>query len=239
MYCKGLNGGKRRVMCVLAGLVYRWLEDRCMEWKAELAEKELLTDFGLAKSISASTQSASGQCNNANKASKSGKRNKKKKNKAASSPVDLSEDTKNGDSTPPSQHEEDGAQVNGTHGEKPAPRKEGVLNQPLVDEKGKQISSLSNLDAEKEVPVKENISNGQNQVVPESAQKIESDEASWLENIQAPEVMAGEKEECDIDDYPSSVYVEDEKEMLSASDFLVGRLLELLKSNDKNEVVII
>jgi hypothetical protein len=65
-------------------------------------------------------------------------------------------------------------------------------------------------------------------------QKNELDEASWLENTEAPEAMAEEKEECNTDDY-----VKDEKETLLARDFLVGRLLKLLKSDDKKEVIII
>jgi hypothetical protein len=59
------------------------------------------------------------------------------------------------------------------------------------------------LDAEKEVAIKENILNEQNQVVPKSGQKNESVKASQLEYTEAPKVMARKEEECDIDDYPS------------------------------------
>mmetsp|Transcript_20264 Transcript_20264/g.56325 ORF Transcript_20264/g.56325 Transcript_20264/m.56325 type:complete len:314 (-) Transcript_20264:63-1004(-) len=41
----GAGGGKRRVMGILAGLTYAWLQERCNEWKAEIARQELLTSF--------------------------------------------------------------------------------------------------------------------------------------------------------------------------------------------------
>jgi len=44
--CDGGNG-QRRVSSVLAALIYRWLEERCKEWNAELTRDELLQSIGL------------------------------------------------------------------------------------------------------------------------------------------------------------------------------------------------
>jgi hypothetical protein len=95
-FCRANGGGKRRVMCVLAGLVYKWLEERCMEWNAELAEHELLNlDFDDTAETSASSFQVLGGNSNAN-TNKSSKRNKKRKDKkksAASSTADATSST--------------------------------------------------------------------------------------------------------------------------------------------------
>ena len=44
-----------------------------------------------------------------------------------------------------------------------------------------------------------------------------------------------------FDDFPTSVYVQDDKKMISGKDFLIGRLHDLLKKNDggKQQVVFV
>ncbi len=41
--CNG-GSGKRRVMCILSACLYSWIEERCMEWHADLTHEELLLD---------------------------------------------------------------------------------------------------------------------------------------------------------------------------------------------------
>jgi hypothetical protein len=48
--CTG-NGGKRRLVCIIAALYYQWLVARCKEWHAELIQKELLSDSSLVSDI--------------------------------------------------------------------------------------------------------------------------------------------------------------------------------------------
>jgi hypothetical protein len=38
------GSGKRRVICIISACLYSWLQERCMEWHADLTQKELLSD---------------------------------------------------------------------------------------------------------------------------------------------------------------------------------------------------
>ena len=44
-YCGGAHGGKRRITAIAASLIYRWFEQRCLEWNAEELQRELLEGF--------------------------------------------------------------------------------------------------------------------------------------------------------------------------------------------------
>jgi len=74
----GMGDGRRRAMGILSGLTYAWLQERCNEWKAEIASQELLTSFDYDHSSKSIT-----------KPGPSGKSNKKnkKKNKISSPPT--------------------------------------------------------------------------------------------------------------------------------------------------------
>lgn len=67
------SGGNTRAVCILVGLLYRWMSDRCQEWQAEVAEQEL---FAVEddNNKTAETQVAG-------KSTKPSKKNKKKKDK--------------------------------------------------------------------------------------------------------------------------------------------------------------
>lgn len=80
--CEG-GGGKRRITCILAALLYRWLCDRCMEWHADLTQNELL---GAIDEIAASTHS-SFSASSQNSGQRSRKSSKKKKDKQKHAPV--------------------------------------------------------------------------------------------------------------------------------------------------------
>ena len=227
IYCRAVNGGKRRVMCVLAGLAYRWLGDRCMEWKAELAEKELLTDFDMAPSMASFTDQSSAQDN---KASKTSKKNKKKKKKPASSLVDVSNNAKMDESKQHSQSKDSSVQINGIHDEaKIALATIGTANNALANETGDDNCTIATLNARKEAATNEDSPKEQTDV-PASMSNAEIEK---LGNSKDPEIAVGAEEESDVDNYASSVYVQDEKEIVSARDFLVGRLFELLQNDDK------
>jgi hypothetical protein len=68
------GGGNTRAVCILVGLLYRWMSDRCKEWQAEVAEQELLTAVEDDDNKTAETQAAG-------KSTKPSKKTKKKKDK--------------------------------------------------------------------------------------------------------------------------------------------------------------
>jgi hypothetical protein len=242
MYCRTGTGGKRRMMCVLVGLVYRWLEDRCMEWKAEVAERELLTDFdfaGTPASVSNGTSNSE-----ATKPSKSSKRNKKKKNKGAQSPLNASDNPSNIDEPAKSNQlaAEEGSKVNGHSTKDPEPENK-VPDESLEDEKRKHMGSYSSFesfkseDTAREEDTSTANDNGASElplasepdVVPESDENVAAEEQEIVEDEES-QIL-----EIDI----SLVYVEDAKQILPAKDFLVGRLAELLGNSVRKDVVVI
>lgn len=76
-------GGRRRVTCMLAGLAYVWLRERCNEWKSEVAERELITDFEVGTSSGASQKQSDDVVLDDAVVANSSRRKKKKKNKGA------------------------------------------------------------------------------------------------------------------------------------------------------------
>mmetsp|Transcript_12143 Transcript_12143/g.17290 ORF Transcript_12143/g.17290 Transcript_12143/m.17290 type:complete len:1082 (-) Transcript_12143:3940-7185(-) len=76
--CQG-GGGMRRVHAILAGLLYRWLCDRCMEWHAELTQSELLDSMEAQLDVDGFDQSITNS--STTQGTKSGKKKKKKKDK--------------------------------------------------------------------------------------------------------------------------------------------------------------
>ena len=89
MYCQVGTGGKRRLTCILAGLIYKWLENQCREWKAAKAEQELLFGFDDLKSTPTTATSTAGggdsaSPDNNSAQQKSSKKKRKKKSKASS-----------------------------------------------------------------------------------------------------------------------------------------------------------
>ncbi|EED89692.1 predicted protein [Thalassiosira pseudonana CCMP1335] len=58
--CEGQNG-ERRVSSVLASLLYRWLEERCSEYHAELTRDELLHSMDLEEPVVAKEASKAGK----------------------------------------------------------------------------------------------------------------------------------------------------------------------------------
>jgi hypothetical protein len=63
-------GGKRRVRCIIAGILFSWLGSVCSEWKSESAAAELLIDFD--------AEVAAPNYGGTNKPSKKAKKKKKK-----------------------------------------------------------------------------------------------------------------------------------------------------------------
>lgn len=85
--CEG-GGGKRRVTCILAALLYRWLCDRCMEWHADLTQSELLGAMDEIASSTHSSFSTSSQ-NSGQRSKKSSKKKKDKQKHSHARRVDL------------------------------------------------------------------------------------------------------------------------------------------------------
>jgi hypothetical protein len=83
------GGGKTRAVCILVGLLYRWMSDRCKEWQAEVAEQELLTAVEDDDNKTAETQAAG-------KSTKPSKKAKKKKDKK-DRPVGIPDPVNRGD----------------------------------------------------------------------------------------------------------------------------------------------
>mmetsp|Transcript_20392 Transcript_20392/g.47889 ORF Transcript_20392/g.47889 Transcript_20392/m.47889 type:complete len:1238 (+) Transcript_20392:272-3985(+) len=79
----GSIGAKRRAMGILAGLTYAWLRERCEEWRAEIASKELLTDFDFeaAPSVADPHPAAGKKGGRPSGVAKPGKKAKKKRNR--------------------------------------------------------------------------------------------------------------------------------------------------------------
>jgi hypothetical protein len=216
-YCRAGCGGKRRVHCIMAGLIYNWLEDRCQEWNAELAEQELLgTLFGMedtteTSAISATTNNSSTPALNnptttTTKASKSSRRKKKKKSAASSG------------HRPDTIH----AASNGNG---------AALEGVLFDESCEGFEDFT--DQELASPSLED------QVLEDKANGNGNGNGNTSKEFSEPdmELEKVEEEYHEIDSYPSSVFIMDDKEILSAQDFLVGRLLKAFETGDSMDVV--
>ena len=120
--CQG-GGGRRRVTAIMTGLLYRWLQDRCNEWHAELTQKELLesmVDEPIADAKSTEP-----------KARAKGKKSKKKKDKKSVLGVNTA-------SSPPAKQMDTASDVADKN-----PKAKDVLDTPS-DAAGK---STENLDA--------------------------------------------------------------------------------------------
>jgi hypothetical protein len=220
MYCQPGRGGKRRVMCVLAGLVYRWLEDRCTEWKAEIAEKELLADFDIAEPVSAANTSVPANGASTNKPNKSSKK-KKKKNKAAKE-----------NEAATSTEAVDDPRANGTLESIPERERTEIQEEAQVDDSGEPSESYSSAEAERKEAVRKSTPNGHDK-------SVISQTEPEPDPIESEGEMVTEVEEFDVDDYLSAVYVEDEEELLSAKNFLVARMAVLLQNAENGKIATI
>lgn len=112
--CHGVSG-ENRAICILVGFVYRWLADICDEWRAELAEQELLTsvansdqdDFAAAIYAAGSGKSAP----NKSKKSKKKKLNARALNGEASAVSDVKSDSSTRDENAPASPPSDVAEI--------------------------------------------------------------------------------------------------------------------------------
>jgi hypothetical protein len=80
---------KTRAVCILLILFYRWVSDQCDEWRAELAEQELLTSMS---GFDADHASADGGAPTSGKP-KSSKKKKKKRGDSQTPPVKLDDNS--------------------------------------------------------------------------------------------------------------------------------------------------
>jgi hypothetical protein len=230
------RGGKRRVMCVLAGLVYQWLEERCLEWNAELAEQELLTsmdtDYDAAAVDVPASAAATGSSDPKNKTSKASKKNKKKrdKNKASisssTSPINGAADETSDNPT----NANVDTNIIITTG---VPVEDGSPL-PISGEYHDAVTA-DNALASEDVPREEEVM--------EHAADEELDGAFETHDAFDSDDGANQEEELDHFDehgidlgYPSAVGVIDSENFQSPEEFLVGRFKEVLRLKGNKDV---
>ncbi|CAJ1964381.1 unnamed protein product [Cylindrotheca closterium] len=254
-------GGKRRAMCVLAGLVYQWLGDRYKEWQAEVAEQELLTDFVAETEKPAVT----------NGESKSAKKKKKKRKKSGAvspsrQPLEratstASADTESGDESFTKALDE---ALKGTVKEA-APEPEVIISstapvavKPMnwaeIDSDEEEGFIVVGQPAEEppvavaEAPVEESPVEEPavlEQTVKEAPVEEAPVEEAPMEDapVEEPPFKEEEEEEgipfSDIDNYQSAVRIRGRRKEMSASDFLIARMEELLAGTDDGKKVVI
>ena len=91
--CPGY-GRDRRVACLVAAMLYGWLQDRCVEWHAELRQKEILAAMENDEEFFANDSSPLEK-----EGSKSSKKKKKKAKKKAGAGAGANADASNGPET--------------------------------------------------------------------------------------------------------------------------------------------
>lgn len=228
-YCQPGRQGKRRVMCILAGLVYRWLEEQCKVWRAEMAEKELLTDFDAGETPLAASNAK--DVIGAGKPSKA-KKAKKKKNKNATPSTDA--ESANLQESP-----------SGTEDQNSVHRNWDVaVSSELSYEKNSSDPKVGDLsipqDAQDNILVKERDESHM------SAIELTENSVTPPENGQA--VVAQEEESAEedrvytegvtkLESYESQIFIDagDDKK-ISAEEFLISRLRQLLVSGEEDIV---
>ena len=229
-------GARRRVMGILAGLTYVWFRERCKEWKAEKASQELLTYFDTDLLAGTDPEIA-----NASKSgiSKSNKKSKKKKNKKSSSNMNPASSTNgnndeakaNNDSSPGSDHslldeQEESGDILGDNSEVATEDTESPIQIDVnTFNQGLKIDSHAA------------ISKGEGKDGVSYTEEI----VEIIDGGDDAEFLYAEKEDNNsIEYYESSVVVQDESGCaIPAMEFLTDRLVELLKQQENEQVVII
>ncbi len=240
--CSG-GGGKRRLTCILAGFIYRWLAVRCEEWNSELAEVELLTSVENASPVDGIEQQTT-----SGKTVKTGKQSRRKRDKKSFDPASsLSFNL----ALEPS---DDVNSVDGSVDYPVGRRANGVSNADVLLKNNPEASAVAdNLQASDRENAAMHHSISVNEVVAiygewedSTAEEIEvtqhnrsCDEAvessskrfcsiayGYVGSLESPEAAAKVYKER------STVFIVDPSGSESAEDFLVGRLLKLINGNE-------
>jgi hypothetical protein len=236
-------GGRRRVMCILAGLAYVWLRERCDEWKAEVAERELVTHFEAGPVSTGSQKNSDVGVTDNSEGGKSGKRKKKKKNLTGSSTAD------------------------GAHIDLGGSLQNAIKSQDLSDRTFIECANLrqsSNLDSVEFGG--DSLVNGSNdedlngacseECFPKEIETTVDNELQWEEKQLATdigivvevdiadsgeiEVADDESQDVDVEEYyDASVLVQNDEGMESARNFLIDRLVSLMNESESETTVII
>jgi hypothetical protein len=209
--------GSRRLACTLAGLSYSWLSKRFEEWKAEKAEKELLTNFDTNAPLVSSKSAPNAS------ASKTTKKTKKKKNKNASTSKNgtgVTEMTEklSSDNMPTTKESSDSDSESTTDEKTDTRRHEEGTSKALngmddIERRG--ISSPEVIRSAKATgksmsPIDEN--------------SIETQSGDIAARLSELDILAK---------YKPKVWIFDDAGQLSVEDFLVQRYGEVLESDDK------
>ncbi len=219
-------GARRRVMGILAGLTYAWFRERCKEWKAEKASQELLTYFETDLLAATDPEIA-----NASKSSisKSNKKSKKKKNKKSSSNMN-----------PASSRNENNDEIK-TNIDSLPEEQEG-----LEDDLGNKVTEVA--EDNTEGPVEFDVNSVDHDTKINSSKEEEKDDTGCTDETTETvdggndvEFLYAEKEDNNpIEYYESSVVVQDESGCaIPAMEFLTDRLVQLLKQQENEQVVIV
>jgi hypothetical protein len=230
------EGGKRRIRCILAGLTYFWLQERCIEWKSETVAQELLTDVDMELSTHQIPANGAIVGTKSGIASNSSKRNKKKKGKSSSGSADEP-------STPETSNHVDGKGITSM-----ISMVSEVTKAAPVQEQGSTRKEASPGHREKEESKTANdtgsVSNENKFHLAESSETPSMQSKDLYED--AADGTGGDKYndelsnlQNELDSYESIVVVQDENGVITAQDFLTNRLLNVMKEAESGSNVVI
>jgi hypothetical protein len=226
-YCQPGRQGKRRVMCILAGLVYRWLEEQCKVWKAEKAEKELLTDFDFGPPPAASSSNAK-DTTGLGKPTKA-KKNKKKKNKNVAPSNDVGSTLQEDPSETEHQSNTDlnGGIAVSTESSDESKSNDPEVKEHLVPEDSQDPVLSKEEDGSLETPPDPADNTSDNgETVGASGDATEDDDESI-------------DDATELESYQSQVFIEDGDQTIPAEEFLISRMRQMLLSNKSEDIVVI
>jgi hypothetical protein len=217
------QGGKRRIRCILAGLTYFWLQERCIEWKSETAAQELLTDFDMEVPTDKSSAKGGAGNKHSGSTSKSSKRNKKKKGKGSKVPEKVSGEENQSNCL--DQQLSEVAKASQDEKQEPG-HFESMTPEEDTDSDSDDDTPLLKSNEIAQVTTKNGGAEEDEDVTGDNGDKCYVQELLKLEN--------------ELDSYKSAVVVQDENLVVSAQDFLTSRMLHLMnEAENGNNIIII
>ncbi|KAG7366405.1 hypothetical protein IV203_029075 [Nitzschia inconspicua] len=209
------KGCKRRVRCILAGILYRWLSDMCTEWRSETAAMELLSDFD--SELLPSPQTGEGSA-------KSSRKGKKKKKKVLVQSNPELESTGSNYQQPNTKGSPEAENI----------RKDAIDNVPKHKEQERAREPDKDIEFDPSKAAEPHLEPKLNQFLDKFSSESESVLSEFsgeharidLNGMEKPETEnhAAQRNEIDFDLYESAVMIEnDEGKLISAADYLIGR----------------
>jgi hypothetical protein len=232
--CPGY-GRDRRVSCLIAAMLYGWLQDRCVEWDAELTQKEVLAAMENDEEFFASDPSPAEK-----ESSKSSKKKKKKVKKKAG--ADTGPETivtaVSDDANATPKDEPLGVEKND-----PANKEEKDVNREEQPKTPSNFSSKQNIEGSEEAksidqPFPDNEEGFTLAASTKKAKKKKRNKSAPAAE-EAPQEKSTPIENEDGDDalqinYVSEVAVQDGNELIPVEYFLVRRLRAIISQAKRN-----